>query len=276
MPFTKNSPPKATTAALKAGLGDFMDLSDPLWKLLSEQYEAHEVFTLGLQDIPALTDQIDKAESIGWRFLACDPTLDGACHVSRSEKPKVTGIVTTPEVRMVVDRIQQLEERVAAGTDNWQNACDGEFAFRVLRIPSLLMEAFWLHGKDPKADILIPYAGFVGNGQVPNGGAKKPYPNGKAPRANPPPQPNPNPFRLMAPFSPKELLDAIKPIANKKLEMQKLLYPEDWPGAAAAEPKAGATKKAAAAKQAAAAEPKAAAAKKAASAKKGRAPKRPT
>jgi len=98
----------------------------------------------------------------GWRFLAAEGGLYGGCHVGSIDKdhpPKLTGLSTDVRILTAIESLNGLDKV----------APPGDFEPRVLRIPWLQFEAFWLHSADAAdkehidiRDYLVPYGGFVG------------------------------------------------------------------------------------------------------------------
>ena len=108
--------------------------------------------------IKSQSDDAIPTEPTGWRFLAEDAASNRkvACHVGqpRPDHPeKLTGLSTAPSIQNALDRLGELE--------NLPDVQSDDFELRVLRIPRLQIEAFWLHAKSGDKDRFVPYAGFV-------------------------------------------------------------------------------------------------------------------
>ncbi|UGT43846.1 hypothetical protein LTV02_10850 [Nocardia yamanashiensis] len=128
---------KFSTKALKSARKEQLALTTP-----------HEVFTMGLDDLAAGAG-LDRAESVGWRYLVSDgnqviasaetaPAADGSQEVSQfTEGPFVLG---TDKAVKVVRKLPQLEKK--------------GYELRLLRIPALYVMALWLHS--PSDDLLVP------------------------------------------------------------------------------------------------------------------------
>ena len=191
--------------ALHSGLEKFIDPTDPLAARLLQEHETHEVFTLGLQHIGDLKDQVANHKSIGWRFLAAHPASDLACHVG-GPGPRVTGLARGPQVRSILNYIAYLDTLVRLSPE-CKPVWEGEYQLRVLRIPALFVEALWLSSPiDPTADLIIPCAGFVESAK-PNAAYK---------------------LQMMQPYPAKVFFDSVRAAANYRLDRQRKLYPEDY------------------------------------------------
>ncbi|WP_040808410.1 hypothetical protein [Nocardia concava] len=128
---------KFSTKALKNARKENLDLSTP-----------HEVFTMSLDDLAANAG-LDRAHSVGWRYLVTDgnqiiasaettPAPDGTQEVSQfTEGPFVLG---TDKAVKTIRRLPQLEKK--------------GYELRLLRIPALYVMALWLHS--PTDDLLVP------------------------------------------------------------------------------------------------------------------------
>jgi hypothetical protein len=157
------SPPTSTLRAYKSGLSDFVDSGCSLWNLMLQRHQAHAVHNLHLQKLhdalcqnpcPPLDEKVTKPT--GWRFLASDTGLVGACHVgaeSTGAAPKVTGFSNASEIEGITGLIGRLGNLPEVQKDT--------FELRVLRITWLHHEAFWLHSVTGGVDLVIPYTTFA-------------------------------------------------------------------------------------------------------------------
>lgn len=179
MSLTKPNIPAAILRAFTSGLGDYIDSSEPLWSLLLNKYTAINASNLNLEifhpiaqaDFPAVLQELQRVlarESLaqtGWRFLAAEGDLYGGCHVGSitpGHPPKLTGFSTATQILTAIESLNGLGPLVPPG----------DFEPRVLRIPWLQFEAFWLHSADAdkkypdridyNRDYLVPYGGFIG------------------------------------------------------------------------------------------------------------------
>jgi hypothetical protein len=180
MSLTKPNIPAEILRAFTSGLGDYIDSSEPLWSLLLNKYTAINASNLNLEifyaiaqaDSQAMPQELQRVlagESLaqtGWRFLAAEGDLYGGCHVGSitpSHPPKLTGFSTATQILTAIESLNGLGPLVPPGN----------FEPRVLRIPWLQFEAFWLHSADAadkehpdridyNRDYLVPYGGFIG------------------------------------------------------------------------------------------------------------------
>lgn len=143
--------------AFKSGLQDFVAPGNQLWALLLDKYEACKVFTLELEEVGD-GDPPDSIEDSlvcnrGWRFLASDGAQNGACHVGGGSL-KVTGFSSAPEIAGAVNSIREIEAT--------QGISPADYELRVLRIPWLRFEAFWLFSTYGRQfDVVFPYTRFA-------------------------------------------------------------------------------------------------------------------
>jgi hypothetical protein len=143
--------------AFKSGLQDFVEPGTQLWSLLLEKYEACKVYTLELDKVgdgkPPKTIEDALVCDRGWRFLASDGAQNGACHVGGGSL-KVTGFSSAPEIASAVNYIREIEAT--------QGISPADYELRVLRIPWLRFEAFWLFSNyGRQLDLVFPYTRFA-------------------------------------------------------------------------------------------------------------------
>ncbi|HVO99771.1 MAG TPA: hypothetical protein VMT15_16980 [Bryobacteraceae bacterium] len=165
MSVTRPNIPLDHKRAFTTGLGDFIDPSEPLWTLLSQNYTALEAFILKLElpqksgdwvlRKPSVAETETSVSSTGWRFWASAGDLYCACHVGRINEgpPKMTGFSTVVQVLADIERFNQLSAiPELAGT---------AFEPHVLRIAWYPLEAFWL--RSTVADVedhFVVFSGF--------------------------------------------------------------------------------------------------------------------
>jgi hypothetical protein len=141
--------------ALLAGLSDFMDTNDPLAKILKTTRIGLHIFTLGLRDIMNGAG-LQDAKAAGWRFLAGDPSgevvaadviqpLPGA---AQNGAAKMTSLSRDPIIADAIRAVHEVEKLPEVQNKNYE--------IQVLRIPGLLIEAFWLKSQDAGADLIVP------------------------------------------------------------------------------------------------------------------------
>jgi hypothetical protein len=163
--------PPAIIRAYTTGLGDFVNPNDPLWSVMLENFVALEQFNLDLDKLKEHSNGplLSISNYSGWRFLAADGDLYGACHMGSIDKnlpPKVTGFSRDVQVLNVVESFNEL--------NTMDKVKQNPFEPRVLRIAWLRFEAFWLKFSPPGGppqganaqaddpnDLVIPYIGFV-------------------------------------------------------------------------------------------------------------------
>jgi hypothetical protein len=155
------------TQKLRASLADFATPGDPLTTgLLAENWQgpetAHPIYSVGLQSIMNPNVLASVNQPICWRFMTggSDP----------AEKAS-SGCWATPEATDVLASTALLN-KLSIVADQPGN----QFEIRVLRIPGLVVEAFWLKytGLEAgSADWIVPY-GLVQGGanliKLPGGG----------------------------------------------------------------------------------------------------------
>jgi hypothetical protein len=176
--------PPAIIRAFTSGLGNYVDPNDPLWSVMLKSFFALDQYNVDLDRLAAITegqplllDQLTNES--GWRFLAADSNLYGACHVGSvadaTLAPKVTGFSRDAEVLTAIERFNELD------TDD--GVKKNAFEPRVLRVAWLRFEAYWLKfiagdssqvnnqsrksngqgDRDESNDLIFPYIGFVEN-----------------------------------------------------------------------------------------------------------------
>jgi hypothetical protein len=168
--------PAEILRAFTSGLGDYVDSSDPLWSLLLNKYIAIDALNLPLEPFRKIAlDRVQKIETklpnTGWRFLAAEGDLYGGCHVgsiTSGHPPKLTGFSTAAQILTAIENYNGLGPLVPPVPPG----LPGNFQPRVLRVPWLQFEAFWLHFTPPNEeypdsfdydhDRLVPYDGFAG------------------------------------------------------------------------------------------------------------------
>ena len=144
MPLNKPDPPLAVQRAFVEGLPKFTHLRD------LGGSPGQQIFTLGLKDIASGLG-IDRAQAVGWRFLGGDAMgLAVAGHVKSSDgnrPPALTGLSHGPEIGDHLRAARLVESLLEVQTNDYE--------LRVLLIPGLLMEAFWLKARGNWPDLVV-------------------------------------------------------------------------------------------------------------------------
>jgi hypothetical protein len=183
----KNPPPPRVIKAYQDGLKKFIDPSDRLSRVFSEVYPGHhqvhqvkhealEVFSLGLRHIwkegkkrVDSVEEIKNVRSVGWRFVAADAAVAGACHVSESPDGKTATLMGVSRVRelatvfTLLDAFEKMEKII-----DKKNEQAVEYDRVVLRVPGLV-EAFWLRSKPASSDkdLVVPFHTRIKDDQGP-------------------------------------------------------------------------------------------------------------
>lgn len=151
---------------LKTSLAAFAPSGDPVTTALNEDYgQGHCVYSVGLNTVMNLQKLDGINTPLYWRFLAQgeDTATAAACLATHEQSrlpAKIMAALNGPEVAVVLlsaEKLNHLKE--VSGNPN------SHYELRVLRIPALSVEAFWLKsltGK-PEDDLIVPY-GLVVDG----------------------------------------------------------------------------------------------------------------
>lgn len=147
MPLTKATPQndQAVTWALLGRLRDFIHPSESLHHPLTDVYRLQPiqaVYVVGLEDLRKTG--LEGAEQSCWRFLA-GSTLGQAAgaevtFLGPGHTPVLNGLLTGPDVTVFV----QSADRFRLQYEKIYDAYDDKYELRILSIPGLLIEAFWL------------------------------------------------------------------------------------------------------------------------------------
>jgi hypothetical protein len=151
MPLIKPIAPDRTRRALAAGVADYLNKGDPLGRALIRASQGLHVFTLRLQDVLA-GEGIRGAKSAGWRFLAgspLGPAIAGdVIEPGQGAQPKMTSVSRDPLISRAIRAIHEVETLPEVQTSDYE--------LLVLRIPGLLVEAFWLKSRTGAPDLMVP------------------------------------------------------------------------------------------------------------------------
>lgn len=205
MPRQKTDTPEECLSAMLAGLDNFFDPGDKLAASLPQNHEALPVYSLGLKEFPAKpANKLPKLKLVGWRFVGTGPASKLGCHVGMNPI-RLIGVARANDLTYLVDCFRQVKELRGAPEElSGQN-----YELRALRIPGLLIEAFWVYCSDRKhADYVVPFGGIFG-GTIP----------GEAPG-------NPVKWTLepMRFYSAEKFFETVGKAAQRKLQMHAELY----------------------------------------------------
>jgi len=138
--------------ALFAHWADFAGPNDPSLNTLlhvhPEQNSMQVIYALGLQDL--VDSGLTKARKIGWRFLASSALRQAVAANLDDEPPKMTALTRGDEIASAIRAAQRVRELSPAKDPQY------EYELRVLKIPGLLIEVFWLKAQNGE-DLVVPY-----------------------------------------------------------------------------------------------------------------------
>jgi hypothetical protein len=165
MQFTKTGPPERARLAFFTGLPNFLegieeidDLGDILTGL-PEEYDPLEIHTLGLDDLAGGAG-IAAAEHAGWRFLAggalSQPIAGDVIAPPGDRPPRLISVLHGPQSPACLQIAFSLMARLEAHP----NLLDS-YELRILSVPGLLVEAFWLKTPAAENDLVVPYRNLV-------------------------------------------------------------------------------------------------------------------
>lgn len=145
MPLRRSTAAPSVVRALAAGLREFADLAGPVISSLPAAWVGFNVFTL---EIPQLANGLGGAAEVGWRFVS--PNQDVAADVvgASDQQPRMISLLRYGDD----DRPLQALTEAEALLEGYDTA----YQLRVLRIPGILLEAFWLIPADGGSQLLIP------------------------------------------------------------------------------------------------------------------------
>lgn len=145
--------PECTTMAwqaFKESYGDFFQDDAALRDHMDAQQLC--VYTLTLRDVGA-PDGLHRAAYAGVRFLVVrgDAVLAAdVADTSQYETPQMTGVSRDPKLVRTIKLMKEIDEYPEVkGSDVYE--------LRLLRIPSILVEAFWLWHKGGGEDFIAPF-----------------------------------------------------------------------------------------------------------------------
>jgi hypothetical protein len=152
MPLIQRTAPPELRSALATGVADFLNPNDRMTVDLARTPIGLQIFTLGLNDI-ASGSGIQAAKPAGWRFLTGELLGDvAAAEVfqpsSGTLAARMTSFSRDPIIAGALRAIQEVETLPEVQA--------AQYELQVLRIPGLLIEAFWLKAPDPAASLIVP------------------------------------------------------------------------------------------------------------------------
>jgi hypothetical protein len=155
MSLIEPNPSPAAMLALFARWADFAGPSDPSLNTLlyvhPEQHNMQVVYALGLQDLMA--SGLTNARKVGWRFLAASALRQAvAANLAQEgdEAPQMTALTRGAEIASAIRAAQRVREFPPAKDPKY------EYELRVLKIPGVLLEVFWLKARTG-SDLVVPY-----------------------------------------------------------------------------------------------------------------------
>jgi len=131
--------------ALLARLRDFIQPSESLHHPLTDIYRllhTQAVYVVGLNDL--VKSGLAGAKLTSWRYLAGSALGHAAggevSLLGPGDTPRLNGLLYGPEVTVFVQSADRFLSQYWQAYDDG----DGEYELRILSIPGLLVEAFWL------------------------------------------------------------------------------------------------------------------------------------
>lgn len=146
------APPQPFLDALQRGIGDFVNSSDPFReRFLMAPAAGVPIFTLTLSDVA--DGNWAAAAPSGWRLVVGEETgsfaLAEIAAGKRHPQPRMVSLSQDPRVADFSKRLQEIQQ-----TEPFTSMQDVEL--RLLRIPALLVEAFWLRSPDGNDNVVVP------------------------------------------------------------------------------------------------------------------------
>jgi hypothetical protein len=150
MPLRQTLPSEAVKRALREGIADFMDSNDPLAKTLLTASFGLRVFTLGLDKLDESFKQ--SLQSAGWRFMALSssglPIAADVVDRGDGEPPRMISLSRDPVIADMVVAARRIEKSPEVQAKDYD--------LRLLRIPGVLTEAFWLKPLVGEDHLIVP------------------------------------------------------------------------------------------------------------------------
>jgi hypothetical protein len=156
MSLIEPNPSPSAMLAVFARWKDFAGASDPsldtLLYVYPEQHNMQVIYALGLEDLRA--SGLQNARKVGWRFLAGSGLRQAvAANLAQTgnEPPQMTALTRGPEIASAIRAAQRIRDDFPLVKDPQY-----EYELRVLKIPGILLEVFWLKAKTG-GDLVVPY-----------------------------------------------------------------------------------------------------------------------
>jgi hypothetical protein len=161
MSVTMPTPSQKTREALANGVRTFMEANDPLRDLVRDAQAVLQVFSLGLKSIASRAG-VAAAKPVGWRVMVggdSDQAVIAHVHEALGDDaaPRMTALSRGQKVGDAI--------RVADLLNRLQQAQDQHYEARLLRVPGVQIEAFWL--KPASGDgWVVPFLTLTGGLEV--------------------------------------------------------------------------------------------------------------
>ena len=184
MAVTRMELTKEMLGVFRKGLSDFIETDDPAARFT--RTSGVPVFTLDLQ--PVLTRRgLESVQKAGLRIFAGIPERDFMAG-DLAERDGDLRLVSFSRDRKLIDQFNHLE--AIGELDELKG--EEQFELRLLRIPAVLVDAFWLVSAAESKEFIVPI---------------------RTPDKN---------IELMRPYSVTEFLERIIPLANKFQEFDRV------------------------------------------------------
>lgn len=148
---------RASMAAFDVPSHSFSDcVAEETWP---GRQAVHCVYSVGLRTIIGLEGLGSIDKPLGWRFLAGghkEIATAVACMSSHEVSGKTAKVLATLEAPEVAEILRHTED--LGKLPQVRNHPSDHYELRVIRIPALFIEAFWLKSQGAKPDLIVPYA----------------------------------------------------------------------------------------------------------------------
>jgi hypothetical protein len=140
----KEAPPKEAIDDIDA----FLQPGDPSPSDLRQQQYWQWTFTLGLEELAKDNAQLPGAP-VGWQYVIGNRSGQ-ALSATVDASNKLVGLSRGPAVTAALNAARELK--------TLPEAADSDYEIRLLTIPGLLTEAFWLKSLEGKPDLIVPFS----------------------------------------------------------------------------------------------------------------------